>query len=166
MVVQIAFLILHKISPLENALIEMPLRKFVYLFKDLSSTYTVISRIGKFFVSQNMDVLFLCFLNLYRKKQILVLFNFKILVSASVKDKSLNPYTIYLCMYLCKVCDERGEGEGGRGGGVGGGGQCRPLSKSHLLILSRRGRSTNNEQPGNHPNSTKIQHQRTRYHKR
>ena len=31
------------------------------------------------------------FLNLYRKKQILVLFNFKILVSASVKDKSLNP---------------------------------------------------------------------------
>jgi hypothetical protein len=51
------------------------------------------------------------------------------------------------------VCDERGEGEGERGGG-----QCRPLSKSHLLILSRRGRSTNNEQPGNHPNSTKIQH--------
>ena len=37
-------------------------------------------------------------------------------MSASVKDKSLNPYTIYLCMYLCKVCvcvcvcvcDERG----------------------------------------------------------
>jgi len=51
MVVQIAFLILHKISPLENTLTEMPLRKFVYLFKDLSSTYTVISRIGKFFVS-------------------------------------------------------------------------------------------------------------------
>ena len=23
-------------------------------------------------------------------------------------------------MYLCKVCDERGEGKGGRGGGVGG----------------------------------------------
>ena len=51
---------------------------------------------------------------LQKKKQILVLFNFKILVSASVKDKSLNPYTIYLCMYLCKVCvcvcvcDERG----------------------------------------------------------
>jgi hypothetical protein len=45
------FLILHKISPLENALTEMPLRKFVYLYKDLSSTYTVISRIGKFFVS-------------------------------------------------------------------------------------------------------------------
>jgi hypothetical protein len=37
-------------------------------------------------------------------------------------------------MYLCKVCDERGEGEGGRGGG-----QCRPLSKSNLLILSWRG---------------------------
>jgi len=51
MVIQIAFLILHKISPLENGLIEMPLRKFVYLFKDLSSTYTVISRIGKFFAS-------------------------------------------------------------------------------------------------------------------
>jgi uncharacterized phage-associated protein len=51
MVIQIAFLILHKISPLENALTEMTLRKFVYLFKDLSSTYTVISRIGKFFVS-------------------------------------------------------------------------------------------------------------------
>jgi len=50
MVVQIAFLILHKISPLENALTEiMTLRKFVYLFKNLSSTYTVISRIGKFF---------------------------------------------------------------------------------------------------------------------
>ena len=51
MVVHIAFLILHKISPLENALTEMTLRKFVYLYKDLSSTYTVITRIGKFFVS-------------------------------------------------------------------------------------------------------------------
>ena len=54
MVVHIAFFILHlhKIFPLENALTEiMTLRKFVYLFKDLSSTYTVISRIGKFFVS-------------------------------------------------------------------------------------------------------------------
>ena len=47
------FLILHKISPLENALTEMPLRKFIFLaqHKYLSSTYTVISRIGKFFVS-------------------------------------------------------------------------------------------------------------------
>ena len=45
------FLILHKISPLENALTEMTLRKFVYLYKDLSSTYTLITRIGKFFVS-------------------------------------------------------------------------------------------------------------------
>ena len=25
-------------------------------------------------------------------------------MSAGVKDKSLNSYTIYLCMYLCKVC--------------------------------------------------------------
>ena len=31
MVIQIAFLILHKISPLENALTEMTLRKVVYL---------------------------------------------------------------------------------------------------------------------------------------
>ena len=54
MVVHIAFSILHKIFPLENALTEiMTLRKFVYLAqpKDLSSTYTVITRIGKFFVS-------------------------------------------------------------------------------------------------------------------
>ena len=55
MVVQVDFLILHKIFPLENALTEMTLRKLVYLalHKDLSSTYTytVISRIGKFFVS-------------------------------------------------------------------------------------------------------------------
>ena len=50
MVVQVAFLILHKISSLENALKEMTLRKFVYLYKDLSSTYTVITRIDKFFV--------------------------------------------------------------------------------------------------------------------
>ena len=48
--VYIAFSILHKISPLENALTEMTLRKFVYLYKDLSSTYTVITRIDKFFV--------------------------------------------------------------------------------------------------------------------
>jgi hypothetical protein len=47
-------------------------------------------------------------------------------VPAGVKDKSLNPYTIYyLCMYLCKVCVcvcvcvcvMRGGGGGGRGGG-------------------------------------------------
>ena len=37
-------------------------------------------------------------------------------MSAGVKDKSLNPFTIYLCMYLCKVCDERGGG--GRGGSM------------------------------------------------
>ncbi len=50
--VYVAFLILHKIFPLENALTEMTLRKFVYLAqpKDLSSTYTVITRIDKFFV--------------------------------------------------------------------------------------------------------------------
>ena len=42
MVVQVDFLILHKISPLEIALTEMTLRKLVYLalHKDLSSTYT------------------------------------------------------------------------------------------------------------------------------
>ena len=53
MVVQVDFLILHKIFPLENALTEMTLRKLVYLalHKDLSSTYTVITRIDKFFVS-------------------------------------------------------------------------------------------------------------------
>ena len=53
MVVYVAFSILHKIFPLENALTEMTLRKFVYLAqpKDLSSTYTVITRIDKFFVS-------------------------------------------------------------------------------------------------------------------
>ena len=34
----------------ENALTEMTLRKLVYLYKDLSSTYTVITRIDKFFV--------------------------------------------------------------------------------------------------------------------
>ena len=50
--VYVAFSILHKIFPLENALTEMTLRKFVYLAqpKDLSSTYTVITRIDKFFV--------------------------------------------------------------------------------------------------------------------
>jgi len=43
MVVHIDFLILHKIFPLENALTEiMTLRKFVYLFKDLSSAYMFI----------------------------------------------------------------------------------------------------------------------------
>ena len=48
-------------------------------------------------------------------------------MSAGVKDKSLNPYTIYLCMYLCKVCvcDERG---GGRGGGLA-------LTKIKLISL-------------------------------
>ena len=39
-------------------------------------------------------------------------------MSAGVKDKSLNPYTIYLCMYLCKVCDERGRGKGEGGGSM------------------------------------------------
>ena len=70
-------------------------------------------------------------------------------MSAGVKDKSLNSYTIYVCTCVRCVCDERGKG----------GSHFRsPLSKSNLLILSRRGSSTNNERPGNHPSSTKVQH--------
>ena len=34
-------------------------------------------------------------------------------MSAGVKDKSLNSYTIYVCTCVRCVCDERGKGEGG-----------------------------------------------------
>ena len=60
---------------------------------------------------------------------------------------------MYVCMYLCKVCDERGEGEGGRGGSMSAAVKVKSLNP-----LVERGSSTNNERPGNHPNSTKIQH--------
>ena len=95
MVVHIAFLILHKISPLENALTEMTLRKLVYLFKDLSSTYTVITI--QILCKLEYGRPFSVFVNLYRKKQILFLFNVK-------------KYYVYVC--VC-VCDERGRGKGG-----------------------------------------------------
>ena len=68
----------------------------------------------------------------------------------------LSPFQIiipstYVCSCVRCVCDERGR--------EGGGSHFRsPLSKSNLLILSRRGSSTNNERPGNRPSSTKIQH--------
>ena len=68
MVIQIAFLILHKISPLENALTEMTLRKLVYLalHKDLSSTYTVITI--QILCKLEYGRPFSVFVNLYRKK--------------------------------------------------------------------------------------------------
>jgi hypothetical protein len=74
-------------------------------------------------------------------------------MSAGVKDKSLNSYTIYVCTCVrcvC-VCDERGEGEGG-------GSMSAAVKVKSLNPLVERGSSTNNERPGNHPNSTKIQH--------
>ena len=51
-------------------------------------------------------------------------------MSAGVKDKSLNSYTIYVCTCVRCVCVMRG----GRGGHFRS-----PLSKSNLLILSWRG---------------------------
>jgi uncharacterized phage-associated protein len=77
MVVQVDFLILHKISPLEIALTEMTLRKLVYLalHKDLSSTYTVITI--QILCKLEYGRPFSVFVNLYRKKQILFLFNVK-----------------------------------------------------------------------------------------
>ena len=69
-------------------------------------------------------------------------------MSAGVKDNSLNPYTIYLCMYLCKVCDERGRGRGkGEGGGsmsaavkvtsLGGGGQPIMNDQETILVVQK-----------------------------
>ena len=75
-------------------------------------------------------------------------------MSAGVKDKSLNSYTIYVCTCVRCVCDERGKGEGGRGGGS----MSAAVKVKSLNPLVERGSSTNNERPGNHPNSTKIQH--------
>ena len=79
MVIQIAFLILHKISPLENALTEMTLRKLVYLalHKDLSSTYTYTVITIQILCKLEYGRPFSVFVNLYRKKQILFLFNVK-----------------------------------------------------------------------------------------
>ena len=57
---------------------------------------------------------------------------------------------MYVC--ACVRCVMRG----GRGKGGVNVGRCQILTS--LNPLEERGRSTNNEQPGNHPNSTKIQH--------
>ena len=82
MVVQVAFSILHKISPLENALTEMTLRKFVYL------ALTQRPLINIHYNNKDRQILckleygwpFSVFVNLYStsEKQILFLFNFKI----------------------------------------------------------------------------------------
>jgi hypothetical protein len=72
MVVQIAFLILHKIFPLENALTEiMTLRKFVYLalHKDLSSTYTYTVITIQILCKLEYGRPFSVFVNLYRKNK-------------------------------------------------------------------------------------------------
>ena len=57
----------------------------------------------------------------------------------------------------CKVCDERGRG---RGEGVSMSAAVKVKSLNPLAEVGGRGGggSTNNERPGNHPNSTKIQH--------
>ena len=61
-------------------------------------------------------------------------------MSAGVKDKSLNPYTIYLCMYLCKVCDERGRGSMSAAVKVtslGGGGQPIMNDQETILVVQK-----------------------------
>jgi hypothetical protein len=50
------------------------------------------------------------------------------------------------------VCVMRG------GRGKGGGSMSAAVKVKSLNPLVERGSSTNNERPGNHPNSTKIQH--------
>ena len=68
-------------------------------------------------------------------------------MSAGVKDKSLNPLpSTYVC--TCVRCVMRG----------GGGSMSAAVKVKSLNPLVERGSSTNNERPGNHPNSTKIQH--------
>jgi len=71
MVVQVDFLILHKISPLENALTEMTLRKLVYLalHKDLSSTYTYTVITIQILCKLEYGRPFSVFVNLYRKNK-------------------------------------------------------------------------------------------------
>ena len=70
-------------------------------------------------------------------------------MSAGVKDKSLNSYTIYVC--TCVRCVIRG---GGRGESF----PVAAVKVKSLNPLVERGSSTNNERPGNHPSSTKVQH--------
>ena len=70
-------------------------------------------------------------------------------MSAGVKDKSLNSYTIYVCTCVRCVCDERGKG---------GSFPVATVKVKSLNPLVERGSSTNNERPGNHHSSTKVQH--------
>ena len=65
MVVQIAFLILHKIFPLENALTEMTLRKFVYLFKYIHCNI----KDRQILCKLEYGCPFSVFVNLYRKNK-------------------------------------------------------------------------------------------------
>ena len=71
MVVQVDFLILHKISPLEIALTERTLRKLVYLalHKDLSSTYTYTVITIQILCKLEYGRPFSVFVNLYRKNK-------------------------------------------------------------------------------------------------
>ena len=73
-------------------------------------------------------------------------------MSAGVKDKSLNSYTIYVCTCVRCVCVMRG------GRGKGGSFPVAAVKVKSLNPLVERGSSTNNERPGNHPSSTQIQH--------
>jgi len=62
---------------------------------------------------------------------------------------------IYVCTGVrCKVCDERGRGEGVSMSAAVKVKSLNPLAE----VGGGGGGSTNNERPGNHPSSTKIQH--------